>query len=391
MEEVRTAETSPPSAAGPDAYSPVPSEAFTAEVRGIERRLISMSEVYLMGRLATVASRRLGLDLTTGWGPVLAGAAGAALRLALPIVAALAFGQLGESPVLRWAVVAVVLGSLDAVGIHRHRQSNPAVQGFTALLWTITREEDVRDLHDFTRRRYRFGVSAGFAAGVALFVVLACALTAPTALTALPVGSIVLLSVLAYEIGEIAFFTVGFMTPLLLREARFDHELFWLDPLGSKPVRRVLQAWAGSVGFVGVGLTGYLLLAVVLVTPGSPLLLPVVAAFTIAGYVAMLIVLVGLRRSISTIAARVRDESTETLQHRIAAYRGRLDSLAPHEAEELDRLMRMYETVRSASTTPSTSATLGHAARAMLVPTLTFLLAVSSEVFAERLLDQFLP
>ena len=391
MKEVRTAETSPSGSLQRDAHEGGLSEALTADVREIEGRLVSVSDVFLMVRLASLASRRLSVDLYAGWGPVLVGVSGALARFGLPLVAALAFGQLGESPLLRWALIAAVLGALDATGMHRHRKSNPALQDFTALLWTLTEDGDAHDLVTFTRRWYRLRVSGTFATGIALFVIVACALAAPAAFPALPVGSIVLLAVLAYEVGEIAFFAVGFMTPFLAREARFNHRLFWLNPVESTPIRRVLHGWAAGIGFMGIGLTGYVVLAVLLVSPGSALLLPVVAAFTVAGYVATLIALVGLRRSIRTIAARIRDESIETLQRRIDAYRGRLDSLAPHESEELERLVTMYQTVRAAPTTPRPSETLGHAARAMLVPTLTFVLAVSSEVYAERLLDQILP
>lgn len=387
MKDVRTADTSPPQ----DAHEGGRREAFTADVREIERRLVSVSDVFVMARLASLASRRLAINLDVGRGLVLVGVAGALIRLGLPVLAALAFGQLGESPVLRWALIAAILGTLDAGSTQRHRASNPAFHDFSALLRTIRHDDDRHELVMFTRRWYRLRVSAAFAAGVALCVLQACALAAPVAFSALPVGSVVLLGVLVYEVGETAFFTVGFMTPFLAREARFDHRLFWLNPVASTPVRRVLSAWARMVGLMGIGSTGYLVLAIFLVSPGSPLLLPVVAAFTLAGYVATIVALVGLRRSISAITGWILDQGTETLERRISAYEARLDSLAPHESEELARLVLMYKAVRAAPTTPHAWETLGHAARALLVPTLTFVLAVSSEVYAEHLLDRLLP
>lgn len=388
MKEVRTAVTSTPQL---DADEGGRSEAFTADVREIEQRLVSVSDVFVMARLTSLASRRLPIDRDVGRGLVFVGIAGALIRLGLPLLAALAFGQLGESPVLRWALIAAILGTLDAGSAHRHRASNPAFHDFAALLRTIAHDDDTHDLVLFTRRWYRLRISAAFAASVALFVVLGCAIAAPVAFSALPFGSIVLLAMLAYEVGETAFFTVGFMTPFLAHEARFDHGLFWLNPVASTPVRRVLDAWARMVGLMGIGSTGYLVLAIFLVSPGSPLLLPVVAAFTIAGYVATIVALIWLRRSISTIAGRILDQGVETLERRISAYAARLDSLVPDESEELARLVLMYQTVRAAPTTPQAWETLGHAARGLLVPTLTFLVAVFSEVYAERLLDRLLP
>lgn len=386
MGEVRSAETSPQRMTRDRGRVDTSADG----VPEIERRLLA-ADSFVLGRVAVGVTGRLHLSPRRGWGSVVVVLLGAGIRLGLPVTAALAFGQLAESPVPRWALIAVILGTLDAVGMYRHREANPAVRYFSALLGTLRRDEDVADLVGFTRRWYRLRYAAGFALVVALSVVLAGALTSPSRLADLPVGSILLLAMLAYEVGEIAFFTVGFMTPFLAREARYAHDLFWLNPVQSMPIRRELHAWAAGVGFVGIGVTVYVVLAVVLVSPGSPLMLPVVAAFTVVGYVGTAIALVSLRRSIATIAGRIRDENVEALERQIGAYRGRLDSLAPHESEELERLTRLYETVLAAPTSPRLSETLGHAARAMLAPTLTFLIAVSSEVYAERLFDRLLP
>jgi hypothetical protein len=384
--EVRSAETSPQRLTRDGGRLGAPADGLPE----IERRLLA-ADSFVLGRVAVGVTGRLHLNPRQGWGVVVVVLLGAGIRLGLPVTAALAFGQLAESPVTRWALIAVILGALDAVGMYRHREANPAVRYFSALLGTIGRHEDVADLVAFTRRWYRLPYAAGFALVVALLVLLASALTSPAGLADLPVGSLLLLTMLAYEVGEIAFFTVGFMTPFLAREARYAHDLFWLNPVQSTPIRHELHAWAAGVGFVGIGVTVYVVLAVVLVSPGSPLMLPVVAAFTVVGYVGTAIALVSLRRSIATIAGRIRDESIEVLERQIAAYRGRLDSLGPHESEELERLTGLYETVLAAPTSPRLSETLGHAARAMLAPTRTFLIAVSSEVYAERLFERLLP
>lgn len=123
----------------------------------------------------------------------------------------------------------------------------------------------------------------------------------------------------------------------------------------------------------------------------SPLVLPVVATFTAVGYLAVGTALVSIRRIVRALTRGVRDRHLAVLQDRIEGYGRRLGALSPAENDELRHLVETYRSVREMTNSPSTSETFGHAAKALFIPTLGLLIAVLTEVHAERLLDQFLP
>lgn len=362
-----------------------------AALEEIRTRLVSPSSAFLFGRLATVTARVLRLDSTSVPAAAATVVMSAGIRLALPTAVTLAFGTWAEAQVGRWAVVAVVLGLMDAGSMRRHRESRQSMQDFTALLATIDRARDLQQLRAFTRRWYQLRVSSVVSAAISALILLACGLAAPAELRAVPVGTVALLGLIAYEVGELLFFQLAFMVPFLRKETRFEHRLFWLSPVDSTPVRKMVQSAASGLFLTGLGVTGYLVLALFLVTPASALLMTLVAAFTATGYASTLISMVGVRTSVGTIARRVRDQRMDLLQRRIDHFGPRVDQLSQAESEDLQRLIATYMAVRDAPISPKGSEALGHAAKALLIPTLGFFLAVLSEVYAERLLDQLIP
>lgn len=342
------------------------------------------------GRLGSVVTRPFGIQAASRLGAVVTGLAGAALRFLVPVLAGLAAGDLTESPVGTWAVIAGVLGVLDVVTTLRSQ--NVEIQtAIFALLRTLERQSDADDMLLFTRRRWRLVLNATFGAGVSVLTLLVFALAAPSAFDALPVGSAAMLGVLAYELGEYGYLYVGFLPAFFARLARREHRLFWLSPLDSEPIRETLHAAGMAMSVVGLVITQTILLSVFLVSLESPLFLPVVATFTGIGYVAIAVTVVGMRRSVRTIAMGVRDRHLRVLEDRIDDFGSRLASLTPAENDELRHLVETYRAVREMPTSPSRSETFGHAAVALLIPTFGFLIAVLTEVYAERLLDQLLP
>ena len=374
----------------PHPESAAPAVDVEAEVRAIREHLFSARN-YLVGRLALLVTQPFGIEPYSARGAVVTGLASGSVRFFVPVLAGLAVGELGQSPIGRWALIATLLGVLDVVTTYRMRQPSEEQTNMTALLETIEKPRDAHELLLFTRRRYRLGLSAAFSVGVSLLALVAFAVVAPSALDALPVGSVVLLAILILETGELVYQDVLFMTPFIARLGRFEHRLFWLSPLDSEPVRRMLRSFGDVQVFVGFGVTQQLVLAVVLVGLDSGLLLPVVALLTSIGYLTIAVLVMAVRRSLRQVATRSRDRNMAVLQTRIDAFGPRLGRLTPAEADELQHLVETYRTVRDASTSASTSETFGHAAKALVIPTVGFLLAVMSEVYAERLLDQLLP
>ena len=116
------------------------------------------------------------------------------------------------------------------------------MEDWTALLPTIVRETDVRNLRDFTRRWLRPPVTTAAGSAVAASMLLAGILFTPGTLGELPAGSIVLVAFLLVEfgIGPIYWGNL-FNRAFTAREARFDHHLFWPSPADSPEVQKVMR------------------------------------------------------------------------------------------------------------------------------------------------------
>lgn len=367
-------------------------DAREAALAEIQIRMLSLSSAYVEAWVALTLARHFGVDLQRPRGAVVAGLASGAIRFVAPVVVTLALAEWNtDVPVWRWALVAGVAGAMDGIGIRRHRQSNPQMHAFTSLLATIDREQDAQELLAFVQRWYRLRVSGPVAATVAVLVLLGCALSARAEFAALPVGSVVLLGIMAYEVGEFVFFGPGFMVPFLRRERRYEHRLSWLHPAETEPVRRTVRAWAAFVLSGGVNITVYVVFAGLLVLPSWPVATAVVAGFTVVGYVSTFASYFAVRSCVRSIASRIRDRHLLELRQRIEEMGSGPAQLSGADVRDLHHLLGVYDMVREMPTTPLTSETLGHAAKALVMPTFVFFLAVLSEVYAERLLDRFLP
>jgi hypothetical protein len=261
---------------------------------------------------------------------------------------------------------------------------------FTALVGTIEREHDVRQLAAFVRRWYRLPVSAVVSAGVALTILLTCILAVPDGVRALPVGSVAVLALLLYDFGELAFQNL-FAVPFMARVADFDHRLFWASPVDSVEVRGAMRVWATMQFMVGIGVTLSLMLAIVVVGLDSALLLPLAASFVLWGYLTTFASMLGVRSSVRRIVERIRDRNLAEVQRRIDALGPRFADLPHEDAQRLEHLITLHNAIRVAPTSPGTSQTLVHAAVALIIPTTMFVVTVFGEVLAERLLEGVLP
>ncbi|HSL26074.1 MAG TPA: hypothetical protein VLA54_07295, partial [Acidimicrobiia bacterium] len=87
----------------------------------------------------------------------------------------------------------------------------------------------------------------------------------------------------------------------------------------------------------------------------------------------------------------VRDQRLRGLQHRIDVFGPRYTELSLRESEQLGHLIDLYDRIRDAPTTPTTTRTVMHAAVGLIIPTIMFVVTVFGEVYAERVLDFLLP
>ena len=375
------------------------SESFEACVKNI-RRWYASSAGDPIYRLMDLIRRRLGVAPQSPGAAMLAGLTGSGVRLLVALLAAVLFGQWAGIPWGPWTVVlasyAVIEGLNMAMSASSDLPPPPAlkriVEDWTALLPAIVRESDLRDLAAFTRRWYRLPVVVPVGVVVAATMLLACALFTPVALSELPAGSVVLLAWLLYDFGvATVYYGNVFQRAFMAREARYDHDLFWPSPADSPEIHKVMRKTTKQGFAVGVWVTVWLVLAVVLVGWDSPLVLPLAAGFVVFGYLSTIGLAFGNRASVRKIVERSRHQRLAVLRRRIDTFKARFADLTPQESEHLEHLLRLHDRVRDAPTTPSTTHTVARTAAGLLIPTIAFVITVFGEVSAERILDAILP
>jgi hypothetical protein len=313
------------------------------------------------------------------------------IYLVIPVLATTVTWSWASAPVWTWVGVAVLFGAFELVSTRLAGESAPGIEGLLQLPAAIDREADLREVIDATERSWRARFFAPPAAVLTVGILAAAALRDPAAFWGLHVGTLAMLTLLVYEFTE-AMVSVLLSVRLFRVESRFAHRLSWLDPLASPPVQAVLHTWFAGVGPGSPLVVVYGLAVTILIAPLSlDLLIVPLGGIALIGLVLVLASLVSLRRSIQRIVEHAKDATLESLRERIESLEPGTRELTPHEAERLRALLATYDVVREAPTGPTSGQALVHAVTALAIPALTFLLAVMSEVYAERILDQVLP
>jgi hypothetical protein len=235
--------------------TPVRTETFDALVEEL-RRQYGSDVPFLLPRLEDRVRRRLGLAPLSAAGSALAGVLGVGLRLAAALLATALVGRWAEIPWGRWVAVLVFYGVLDAtqplrmppLDVTPGPRVRRTMEDYLALLPTLVRASDLQDLADFTRRWLRLPLITAVGVAVTAAVLLASWWSAPTALTELPPGSIVLLGFLLYDFGAVTVGAGLVEWAFRVREARYDHHLFWPSPADSPEVQASVRT-VSALGF----------------------------------------------------------------------------------------------------------------------------------------------
>jgi hypothetical protein len=331
---------------------------------------------------------------------MLAGLTGSGSRLLVALAATALFGEWAGMPWGRWAVIlvsyAVIEGEMaltaGPLDVSPHPKVRQIVEDWTALLPTIVRESDLRDLAGFTGRCQRLPVVMAAGVAIAAVMLLAGVLFAPAALGELPAGSVVLLAWLLFDFGRTSIYWGNlFYWAYMAREARYDHDLFWPSPADSPEIEKAMRRTTQQAFLTGGWITFLLVMTVVLVGWDSPLVLSLAVGFVMIGYFATIGMTFSNRASVRRIVERNRQQRLALFRSRIAAFAPRMADLSHEETEQLRDLLFLHHEIRDAPSVPTTTQTVVRTAAGLLIPTIVFVITVFGEVYAERFLDALLP
>jgi hypothetical protein len=344
---------------------------------------------------------RLGVAPASPAAALIAVVVGVGIRLGLVLAATALVGQWSDNPWGTWVVIFAFYGLTYSFSTFMFPPPEvPAppwlkreAEEWTALLPLMERESDLRDLDDFMdRMERRTWLEVGVGLTVAAAMLSAAWLVAPTAMTELPAGSIVLLAVLLFDFGSMNIYggTIGNWV-FIARQARYDYLLFWPSPADTPEVQTAIRK-TNTQGFItSTWFTIFLVLTIFLVSWDSPLVLPLGAGFIVIGYLTQFAAALRNRANIHKIVQRARERSLHGLRSRIDEFRSRYTHLSHDETEQLQDLLFLHDKIRDAPTTPTKTRTVMRTAGGLMIPTILFLVTVLGEVYTERFFDTILP
>lgn len=325
---------------------------------------------------------------------------GAGVRLGLALAATAVAGQWSDAPWAAWVAIFAFYGLMFSFSTFAFTPAEvpnaPWLQReaeeWTALIPLLEREDDLRDLDDFMQRWDRSWLEVGIGLVVAAAMLSAAWLVAPTAMSELPVGSIVLLIILLFDFGSMNIYggTIGNWV-FIARQARYDYVLFWPSPADTPEVQTAIRKTSTQGLITATWFTVFLVLTIVLVSWDSPLALPLGAGFIVIGYLVQFAAALRNRANIHKIVQRARERSLLGLRSRIEEFRPRYTHLSHNETEQLRDLLFLHDKIRDAPATPTRTRTVMHTAVGLIIPTVLFLATVFGEVYTERLFDTILP
>lgn len=345
--------------------------------------------------------RRLGVAPATPLAALLTVVVGVGVRLGLVLAATALVGQWSDIPWGAWVVIFAfyVLAlsfstfAFTPPDVPSAPRLKREVEEWTALIPLIEQESDLRDLDDFMRRwEGRTWLEVGVGLTVAALMLSVAWVVAPTAMSELPAGSIVLLAVLLFDFGAMNIYsgTIGNWV-FIARQARYDYHLFWPSPADTPEVQTAIRKTTTQGFLTSAWFTIFLVLTILVVSWDSPLVLPLGAGFIVIGYFVQFVAALRNRGNIQKIVQRARERSLAGLRSRIEEFRSRYTHLSSQEIDQLRDLLFLHDKIRDAPSTPTKTRTVIHTAVGLIIPTILFLATVFGEVYTERFFDTILP
>lgn len=303
-----------------------------------------------------------------------------AFLFASPIVVAVVTGTLDRSPVLAWLAFATIWLIRLWLPIGDYSTSSEQDMAVGRALRSV---DDLRATIDWARRWRRLRYAALTSTVMVAVFGMAVVYMSPDAWTTIAPGTIWLVLILLYQTGEQVWWALHKLAwDRFLARMGFDLPAF--RPLDSPVVHDVVRTADGVTISNAIWSAAYLCMAVVILPMDVGVVLPVGAIILGVSYASEIADAVSTRRLIARIIERDRAARLDHLRGLVEALVARIPDLSIDEERRFDLLRKTYEEIGRSPTTSPIMPTAGKAIRAMLIPTLTFLVLAAAEGTIER-------
>lgn len=304
--------------------------------------------------------------------------------LGLPLTLTAIFDQWESAPLVAWTVIAIIFGLVgNLYDLYYKIGLNVCSIGHT-----------VKNKNFFLRQiewdRYWFSLRTGVTAGVLTSLGMLVSLVYIDLQTTgpdIPAGSLLVICLLAFQIGELACHNL-LMCFEIRNFAGVEHSLFRFNPLKTATLQKSMIGYNQFGMTTSLLMTAFIACSAILLPDSAFLANPVWLFIVFAVYTIVIFAVITPKYFLQQIIRRTKQSQLKPIRQKLNRLFDRLMTLNDEEYNEMLRLVNIQDMISKAPELSLPISTIGRLFGTLILPTLTFILAVLGEVYISGLLQE---
>lgn len=346
----------------------------------------SSMERYIFGwNLTFRMLRRFGIEPTSLPGKSLLFASFLSFFFGIPVLATALTNQWDSAPLTSWGIIAVLFAWFSS----NYEAFQAASRENCAIGFTVEDKASLRSQIQWDATWFRLRVAmTGGALTTVLILSSILSIQSNHAPYFIPFGTYIVIGLLAYQIGENTLNNI-LVCVEIQRFTRMTHHLHRFYPLLTPEIQTSIRGYS-RLGFLSSILMTFYIGSSALLLPEQVYLRNWVwLALMVTAYMVIILGILISRLSIQQILQRFKQRILLPIRKQIDGMFDRYQSLSEEEYQELMRLDSIHNKIQSAPDSCLPLYTIGRLFGNLVLPTLTFVLAVMGEVYLSALLERF--
>ena len=305
--------------------------------------------------------------------------------LGLPLALTAVLGQWALAPIEIWTVIAIIFGLILGMGYNVYYEIGLNV---CSIAHAVIDKDAVQ--RQITWDKFWFNLRISGTVGAITFVAMLASLAyinRQTTGVVIPGGSLLVIGFLAYQIGEIACNNL-----LMCFEARnfsvMEHALFRFNPLDTYNLQRAIIGYNQFGLVTSLVMTFFIASSGILLPNSAYLANPVWVFLLLAVYLIVILAVILPRYYVQKIVQQTKRKELIPIQQKINYMFDQLMDLNQKEHDEMLRMVKVLDMISKAPESCLPFSTIGRLFGTLVLPTITFILAVLGEAYISTLLQQ---
>lgn len=303
----------------------------------------------------------------------------------LPLTLTAIMGQWDQASLKTWAVIAVVFGLVVGISYDTYYKIglNVCSIGHTVINEKFFYSQIRWDRYWFN---LRIAGTVGAITSVSMLISLLY-MNRQTPATVIPWGTFLVICFLAYQIGEIACNNL-----LMCFEARnfskVDHSLFRFNPIDTDSIQSSLVGYNQFAIMTSLVMTIFIVCSAILLPNSTYLTNPVWLSIIFFVYSIVILAVIVPRYFVQQIIRKAKHRQLTPIRQKLNNMFDRLMQLSDEEYNEMLRLNDIQDSISKAPDSSLSFSTIGRIFGTLILPTISFILAVLGEAYISTLLQR---